>query len=433
MAKVKLTAGRISDFQCPPDKPQAFLWCAEVQGLGIRATKGSLRKRYIFESKFQTKSFRMTIGEVSVWSIGEAQAEARKLQTLLDQGKDPREEKDRAAANYQLETVAKQLTGSTIFADVWNDYIENRKPFWSARHYKDHIDLIHEGNSKRSRSKKLTIPAPLSAFRKIKLADLNAELINEWASKEVAARPARARLSVRLLRAFISWCNQESPYNMILTDNPAKNKKLRDILGKPKVKNDALQREQLKSWFKEVREISNPVISAYLQTLLLIGCRPNEITALQWKDVDFQWKQIRIRDKVEGERTIPLTPYVSELLSLLPKNNKYVFSSLSSESGHLTAPHRAHERICELANIDLTVHGYRRSFASLCEWIEMPAGISAQIQGHKPQGVREKNYIRRSIDILRVWHVKIEKWILHEAEVTFNQPSNNENQTNNRT
>jgi integrase len=60
----------------------------------------------------------------------------------------------------------------------------------------------------------------------------------------------------------------------------------------------------------------------------------------------------------------------------------------------------------------MTLHGLRRSFATLCEWTETPAGIAAQIQGHKPQGVREQNYIRRPLDLLRMWHVKIEAWIL---------------------
>jgi hypothetical protein len=49
----------------------------------------------------------------------------------------------------------------------------------------------------------------------------------------------------------------------------------------------------------------------------------------------------------------------------------------------------------------------------------MPAGIAAQIQGHKPQGVREQNYIRRPLDLLRMWHVKIEAWILNEANNEF--------------
>jgi len=49
----------------------------------------------------------------------------------------------------------------------------------------------------------------------------------------------------------------------------------------------------------------------------------------------------------------------------------------------------------------------------------MPGGIAAQIQGHKPQGVREQNYIRRPLDLLRVWHIKIEEWILNEAGIKF--------------
>jgi intergrase/recombinase len=49
----------------------------------------------------------------------------------------------------------------------------------------------------------------------------------------------------------------------------------------------------------------------------------------------------------------------------------------------------------------------------------MPVGICAQIQGHKPQGVREQHYIRRPLDLLRMWHVKIEAWLLEQAGIEF--------------
>jgi hypothetical protein len=45
--------------------------------------------------------------------------------------------------------------------------------------------------------------------------------------------------------------------------------------------------------------------------------------------------------------------------------------------------------------------------------------VSAQIQGHAPQGVREQNCIRRALDLLRVHHEKIEAWILKEAGIDF--------------
>jgi integrase len=62
-----------------------------------------------------------------------------------------------------------------------------------------------------------------------------------------------------------------------------------------------------------VRQIQNPVIAAYLQTALLTGARREEVAGIRWEDLNFQWKAITIKDKVDGERTIPLTPYVASL------------------------------------------------------------------------------------------------------------------------
>jgi len=242
-------------------------------------------------------------------------------------------------------------------------------------------------------------------------------LIEQWAKSESIKRPTRARLSLRLLKAFLFWCNKHPTYKMIIVNNPAQSKKAREYLGKSKLKNDVLQREQLNVWFAAVKQIGNPIISAYLQTLLLIGSRREELAALRWNDVDFQWNSITIHDKVDGIRIIPLTPYVAHLLFVLPRRNEWIFSSLTSESGRLTDPSIAHRRACAIAGLDMTLHGLRRSFATLSEWTEVPAGIAAQIQGHKPQGVREQNYIRRPLDLLRMWHVKFEAWILNEAGV----------------
>ena len=80
----------------------------------------------------------------------------------------------------------------------------------------------------------------------------------------------------------------------------------RDELPKNTARDDCLQREQLPAWFVAVRQIGNPDISAYLQAALLIGARREEVAGIRWKDVDFQWKALTIKDKVEGERSIPL-------------------------------------------------------------------------------------------------------------------------------
>ena len=65
----------------------------------------------------------------------------------------------------------------------------------------------------------------------------------------------------------------------------------------------------------------------------------------------------------------------------------------------------------------LTLHGLRRSFGTLAEWCEVPVGVVAQIQGHKPSALAEKHYRRRPLDMLRMWHDKIEVWLLEQAGI----------------
>lgn len=415
------TSERVASFQCKPGAKQTIFWDGKQPGLGLRVT-ASGAKSYIFQTELHGKTMRITIGNYPAWSISDAQTEAARLKVKTDQGIDPRQEAaEKKAAKQAAETAKKAQKAREIVtvAKAWEEYVTARKPLWSELHIRDHETVMQVGGDARKRSKKLTEPGLLAPLAKIRLVDLTPELVTEWAQAEALIRPTRARLALRLLRAFLNWCGRHSTYKAIVTSNPAQNNDAKESLGKAKVKHDVLQREQLPAWFKAIKQIQNPVISAYLQTLLLTGARREEIASLRWQDIDFQWNSMTIKDKVEDFRIIPLTPYVANLLATLPRRNQWVFSSLTAANGRLTDPSIAHRKACAIAGLDLTLHGLRRSFASLCEWIETPAGIAAQIQGHKPQGVREQNYIRRPLDLLRMWHVKIEAWILQEAGIEF--------------
>ncbi len=129
----------------------------------------------------------------------------------------------------------------------------------------------------------------------------------------------------------------------------------------------------LAQWFLHVRALPNHVHAAYLQTLLLTGARREELAWLQLADIDFQWKTLTIRDKVEGERTIPLTPYVEDLLAPLPRRNEWVFSSPAAASGRLQEPRIGHNKALAAAGLPaLSLHGLCRSFGTLAEWVEAP-------------------------------------------------------------
>jgi integrase len=69
----------------------------------------------------------------------------------------------------------------------------------------------------------------------------------------------------------------------------------------------------------------------------------------------------------------------------------------------------------------VTLHGLRRTFASLAEWVEMPVGVVAQIMGHAPNATAEKHYKSRPLELLAIWHGKYEAWILEQAGIEFAQ------------
>ena len=429
MAKVAFTAGRVNGFKCPPDKVQAFLWDSTAKGLGLRTTPSG-KPAYVFQAVYQGKDIRVTIGSPNDWTIPMAQEKARELQRLIDEGKDPRDLKRdalAAAAERQAAAASKveaAKTAALTVGEVWAAYIEERKPHWGDLHYRDHIDKAKPGglpSGRRGGGKQLTKPGPLAALMPMALCDLDQATIEAWAANEGKTRASSARLAWRLLTVFLTWCAEQPAYaGLVAEKNPAKTKKARESLGKAGTKSDVLQREQLAAWLTAVQQIQNPVIAACLQMMLLTGARPGEVLSLRWEDINTQWKGIQIRDKVEGTREIPATPYMLHLLAALPRRNEWVFPSNTSASGCLTEPNNPHTRACTAAGLKgLTLHGLRRSFSSLTEWLEVPAGVVAQIQGHKPSATAEKHYKVRPLELLRVHHERIEAWILEQAGIVF--------------
>lgn len=422
---------------CPPGKAQALYWDTAQPGLGLRVTKAGARS-FIFETKLGRQTIRMTIGAASMQirspkdsrgrpKVPSAADQAVEWGALVVKGIDPRaeraerirrhaEERDQA----RVEQQRLEVTG----LDAWEAYCTDRAPHWSPRNLADHRSLVKAGGAQRKRGEGQTVDGPLRALLKRPLGQIDAAAVEQWVTAETKKRPARAALGFRQLRAFINWCSEHADFRLIAQLDACKGRRARERLAKPKAKSDSLQREQLAPWFDQVRRLP-PVVSSYLQALLLTGARREEMANLQWSDVDFQWRTLRLRDKVEGERTIPLPPYLASVLfalrgSKVPKPGAWVFASGTAASGRITEPRIAHNRAIELAGLPhLTLHGLRRSFGTLAEWVEMPTGIAAQIQGHKPSATAEKHYRVRPIDLLRLWHTKLEAWMLAESRVDF--------------
>ena len=428
MPKAKLTLERIREFSCPEGKSQAFLWDETVPGLGVRATPSG-SKVYIYQDRLAGSSLRVKIGSCSAWLLDNksqetpgARQEARRLAALVARGIDPRlhkKEQIEQTKQKQREAKREELT----LGEAWPRYIEDRAPFWGERHKRDHERLTQPGGDKRKKGNAVKKPGPLVPLLNVKLVELTPNVIREWIQREAKARPNAARQAFKALKTFASWCEEEEKYKNLIPEG-AFNGRVKEVVPEQKAKSDTLEREQLRAWFEAVRGLRNQVMAAYLQALLLTGARRGEMASLRWEGVDFRWQSLTIHDKVEIERTIPLTPYLSQLLAFLPRRNEFVFSSPQSATGHVEDPRRHHNRALAVAGLEgLTIHGLRRSFSNLSEWVETPVGIVYQLMGHRPSATAEKHYKRRPLDLLRMWHAKIEAWILEQAGIEQPEPA----------
>ena len=427
MQRERLTPDRIRRFSCPVDAKQSFLWDTEAPRLAVRATTGA--KSFIFEAKLNRQTIRVTIGDVRAWNLDDARAEARRLQTVVDQGTDPRQEKADKLAAVEAKKAAvvagqqEQRRQSVTVGEAWAAYVAARSHKWGESSKRDHEKAIKPGGERITRGRKkgqgeFSLPGMVHPLLAVCLIDLTPACITTWMQANNVRGATEAAKNFRLVRAFLGWCAERPEYAGLVRADACRTSEVRDQVQAARAKGDSLQREQLPLWFEHVRKLGNPVHAAYLQTLLLTGARREELAGLTWDCLDFQWKSLTIRDKVEGQRIIPLTPYVAALLAALPRRNEWVFSSLSAASGRLQEPLKPHKNAMEAAGLPpFSLHDLRRSFGTLSEWVECPVGVVAQIQGHKPSALAEKHYRRRPLDLLRSWHVKIEAWILEQAGI----------------
>jgi len=418
--RIRLTLKRISDLPHPATG-KSFLWDTDTPTLAVLASPK--RKNYVFESRLNGRTVRITIGDVDTFTLEGARIEANRLKAMVNQGVDPREQKRQVVAEQEATKAERERKESeenikaVAVSDAWTAYLEERRPYWGDLHYQDHIRLAQIGGGAAKIGKRIKKPGPLAPLMSLSLADLTSTSIEAWLQTEIADRPTQTRLALRLLKAFLNWCNIHDQFKLAVGADMITRKTTANM-PKKQAKTDGLQKEQLAAWFTAVRQIDSPVIAAYLQGLLLTGARRRELSGLQWDDIDFRWKSITIRDKVEGERVIPLAPFLEALLRFLPRRNAWVFSSPTSATGKLMEPTRAHQKAVIIAGIPhVSLHGLRRSFGSLSEWCEMPVGVVAQIMGHKPSATAEKHYRVRPLDLLRKWHTTLESWILEQAGI----------------
>jgi len=431
MAKVAFTATRVAGFKCPADKRQAFLWDATTAGLGLRATPSG-KPAYVFQSVYQGNTVRITIGSPKDWSIPDAQAKVRELQRLIDEGKDPRDLK-REAVSVHLEKQAAAAAKAVTVGDLWPTYLvegrPKRKDAFKPRYLADLHRMAAPGGEPKQRGQGLTRPGPIHPLLALPLSSITEDSLKEWHDQEARAGKHQAARALMMFRGFMRWAAGQKKYRALVDLSAGKAPAILDTLPSTieSRRTDALEAAQVRGWWEGVAQLPNPTASAYLRALLLTGARREELAALKWDDIDFRWRKLTVADKVGQTRTVPMSPYLAQLLAGLPRKRDdqgnlapFAFAS-TGKTGRIVDARASHAKALQSAGIEhLTFHGLRRSFALLGEAAGAPAGAIAQIMGHRPSSVSE-GYKPRSVDALRPYLERIEQHILDLAGVAFDR------------
>ena len=416
---------------CPDGETFALVRDVDHPGLRLRVTAAG-GKHWQFEARINGKLFTRSLGTWPAVPIGDAQEKARELRTSAAKKIDPRElerkqqaEQEAARQRQQAEAQAARAAAVTV-GDVWPLYLEQgrpkRKEAWKPRYLADLKAMAAQGGEKKKRGQGTTRPGPLYPLLALPLAQVNEDTLKSWFDREAVAGRHQAARALMMFRGFLRWCASKPEYRALTDREAGRAPAILDELPSTATakRSDALEAAQVPGWWAGVEQLSNRTASAYLRALLLTGARREEMAALKWADVDFQWRKLTIADKVDATRTIPLSPYVAHMLATLPRINAYVFAS-ASKSGRIADVRAAHVKALQSAGIEhLTVHGLRRSFSLLGEAAGAPAGAIAQVMGHKPSATAE-GYRPRSTDGLRPFLERIEGFILEQAQVTFDR------------
>ncbi|WP_136661670.1 site-specific integrase [Nitratireductor sp. XY-223] len=343
-----------------PTDREVVLWDDSLPGFGVRA-KPSGAKTFIVQYRNQSgRSRRLSVGKLGKVTLDQARKQAVRLMGQVATGEDPAEERRRLLRS---ETVGQ-------LADVYmKEHCAGRcKP----RTIEAHNWLL----------KKFIRPK----LGKRKLLDLRPADIARMHA-DLRSTPYNANRALGLLRAMLNCAER---WEMIPRgSNPAA-----VIKPYPEKKRERyLSAEELTRLLETLDTAEEDGMidiyeAAAVRLLIFTGCRLNEITTLEWANIDFAKSRIvleRHKTDKHGAKIVPLNDSALEVLKALPriKDNPYVI--VGREVGtHLVNLQKPWRRVRKAAGLDdVRLHDLRHSFASFAVGAGIPLAVIGGLLGHR--------------------------------------------------
>lgn len=351
-----------------PTKNQVVYRDINTKGLVyVLTTKGS--NSFNVYKGYKGKEYKVKIGEYPSMSIDDARQRAIEIISQINQGIDPKLERDKLRKEIKLEELFDRYT---------EEYAKKHNITWNAEvnRFKLHLSEVKDKK--------------LSAITKDDIKRIFVRIGNQ--GKHHAANRMLTLVSSVYNHAISEW-----NWGGV---NPAKGIKKY----KERARERFLQSDELPRFFKALNDEPNEMVRDYFYVCLLTGARKSNVLAMQKDDINYTSSTWYIAVTKNGEsQTVPLAPVVIKIIKrrFEGNNSKWVFPSKSSKSGHLEEPKKVWDKVLKRAEIkNLRIHDLRRTLGSWQAITGASSFVIGKSLNHKSQQSTSV-YARLSIDPVR--------------------------------
>lgn len=426
MQRERLTVERIKRFSCPRSKSQAFLWDEDAQRLSVRVTSSGV-KSFVFEGKLDRTTIRWTIGKASDWTIEDARREARRLQTMLDKGIDPREQEaakraEKAANKEAVEAAGKYTLRALL--EAYADHLEARGKVKSASGARSVIK-VHVLQAEPTLSEK-----PATSITSVEVASLIRQAWEKGKERSAGILRStigaafncgrRAPFDTELPSIFIKFNIQSNPVDVIPTIAI-------------RAGNRTLTKDELKNYMAALG--ADTVDMALKLGLFSGGQRMAAILRAQVSDWNADTKTLRLTDpkgkrKQPREHLLPLGPIAAAIVNDLTdrakaKDTALLFPSRNNKTPiHDSAPGpRVSEIAAAMGGEPFDLRDIRRTVETMLAGLGVSRDIRAQLLSHGISGVQAQHYDRH--DYLKEKHAALMRWERHLTRIAADEDESN--------
>ncbi len=358
--KLKITKDTI-DKKCPyTERGRVIYRDTEKPGFGLRV--GTNIKAFFVQKKIAGKKVFYTLGIYPQMTPDDARKQADIKLGEMAKGTNPFDKKREEKAH------------KTTLEEVYRDYLESNSNLKPKTIY-DYTRCIELAFKDWKRKPITEITKDMVERRHKKLGD------------ERGA--AYANLSMRVLRALFNYA--QSKYETgkgeaLIRDNPVRRLSQVKAWFKINRRDDYIKSDSLPDFFKVLDGIVNDTLRDYFTLILFTGLRREEAARMKWGDVDLKNKTFTITETKNREKLVlPITAHLMEMFGRRKQtagNGEWVFPG-NGKDGHITEPKYQINKMREGIGSHITVHGLRRTYATIAESLDISQYTLKRLLNHK--------------------------------------------------